>query len=99
MKRALSMLAAVVALSPLAAAAQTPNGRDLAAACAICHGTGGQAQPNMAVLAGVQKEQLAKLVKEFRDGRRPGTIMPQIAKGYTDAQIEAVAAFFAAQKK
>ncbi|MCX7891851.1 MAG: c-type cytochrome [Burkholderiales bacterium] len=99
MKRALSVLAGLAAALPLAAAAQTPNGRDLAAACAICHGTEGRAQPNMAVLAGVQKEQLAKLLVEFRDGRRPGTIMPKLAKGYTDAQIDAVSAFFAAQKK
>ena len=31
-------------------------------------------------------------------GTRPGTIMPQLAKGYTDAQIELVAGWFAAQK-
>jgi len=34
----------------------------------------------------------------YKSGERPATIMHQIAKGYTDAQIEAMAAFFAAQK-
>jgi cytochrome c553 len=28
----------------------------------------------------------------------PGTIMPQLAKGYTDEQIDLVAGWFAAQK-
>jgi cytochrome c553 len=38
-------------------------------------------------------------VKEFRDGRRPSTIMQQLANGYTDAQIEAAASYLAAQKR
>jgi cytochrome c553 len=37
-------------------------------------------------------------MRAFRDGKRPATIMHQIAKGYTDAQIDAVAEHFARQK-
>ena len=33
------------------------------------------------------------------DGKRPATVMHQIAKGYTDAQIEALAAYLSAQKR
>lgn len=101
MKRALTVLAAFAAALPLAAAAQTPfpnAGRDLAASCAICHGTDGQSQGGMPILAGQSKETLARHMRDFRDGKRPGTIMPQIGKGYTDAQIDALATFFAAQK-
>jgi cytochrome subunit of sulfide dehydrogenase len=36
---------------------------------------------------------------EFRDGKRPATIMHQIARGYTDAQLKAIAGHFAAQPK
>jgi cytochrome c553 len=36
---------------------------------------------------------------DFKNGRRPATIMHQIAKGYSDEQIAAIAAYFAAQKK
>ena len=32
-------------------------------------------------------------------GARPATVMHQLAKGYSDAQIEVIAAYFAAQKK
>ena len=38
-------------------------------------------------------------MRAFRDGKRPATVMHQIAKGYTDAQIDAMAAWFAAQKR
>ena len=52
----------------------------------------------MPVLAGQSKETLVRHMRDFRDGKRPATIMQQIAKGYTDAQIDALAGFFAAQK-
>lgn len=35
----------------------------------------------------------------FKTGIRPATVMHQISKGYSDAQIELLAAYFAAQKK
>nr|MBA3590336.1 cytochrome C [Methylibium sp.] len=40
----------------------------------------------------------AEQMRAFRDGKRPATVMHQIAKGYSDAQITALAAYFAAQK-
>jgi sulfide dehydrogenase cytochrome subunit len=38
-------------------------------------------------------------LREFRDGKRSATVMHQLAKGYTDEQIDAIAAYFAAQPK
>jgi len=38
-------------------------------------------------------------LKTFKDGTRQATVMHQLAKGYNDAQIEAIAAYFAAQPK
>ena len=37
-------------------------------------------------------------MRAFRDGKRPATVMHQLAKGYSDAQIDALAGYFAAQK-
>jgi sulfide dehydrogenase cytochrome subunit len=37
-------------------------------------------------------------MSDFRDGKRPATVMQQIARGYTEPQIEAMAAWFASQK-
>jgi len=31
-------------------------------------------------------------MKDYKAGKRPGTVMHQLAKGYTDAQIEQIAA-------
>ena len=83
------------------AAAQDAQGRNLAAGCAICHGTEGRAvmDSGMTPLAGLGRGTIAQRMREFRDGRRPATVMRQLAKGYTDAQIELLDAWFAAQKR
>ena len=50
-------------------------------------------------LAGQSASYLTEQLKAFRDGKRPATVMHQLAKGYTDEQITAIAAYFAAQPK
>ena len=99
-----SVLSAVAMLaSPWANAqdAQQLNIRSLAATCANCHGTNGNAVQGSAVvsLAGVPKDYIITQMKAFKDGSRPATIMHQLSKGYSDAQVEQIAAYFAAQKK
>jgi cytochrome c553 len=92
----------VLAGASFAAAAQTPAaqaGRYLAANCANCHGTAGVSAGAMPSLAGQDANYLAEQMRQFRDGKRPATIMHQLAKGYTDEQILAIAAYFAALKK
>jgi len=100
MKATLFVAAAALASAPLAASAQLPyphTGRDLAASCAICHGTSGVNAGGMPNLAGQSREQLVRNLRDFRDGKKPATIMHQISKGLTEEQIEAVAAFWSAQ--
>jgi sulfide dehydrogenase cytochrome subunit len=83
------------------ASAQDPNlARNLAASCANCHNTDGKAVPGagMVPLAGVDKGRLLQTIKDFKSGTRPATIMHQIAKGYSDEQMELIASYFAAQK-
>ena len=94
------LVLAAAALAALPVAAQDVQGRNLAAGCAICHGTEGRAVTKDAFpLAGLSKEHISTQMKAFRDGKRPATVMHQIAKGYTDPQIDALAAWFAAQKR
>jgi cytochrome c553 len=90
-----------LALSCIGVAAQAqPAGasptRSLAATCAACHGTDGRAAAGhaMPALAGLARERIAAELRAFREGSRAGTVMPQIAKGYSDAQIDALAAYF-----
>lgn len=70
----------------------------LASNCANCHGTLGNAQGAMPSLAGQQKTHIVEQMRAFRDGKRPATIMHQLAKGYTDQQVELIAEFFSRQK-
>jgi len=95
--RVVMSIALLVACSE-AGAAEPWSGRDIAANCANCHGTNGRSVGVMPVLAGRPQGEIVAIVKEFRDGKRPSTVMQQLAKGYNDAQIEAVAAYLAAQK-
>ena len=92
--------AAMVALSGLAQAQVDPlHVRSWAASCAACHGTNGRAEPGMVALAGVPKEITVQKMLDFKAGRVPAaTIMHQLAKGYSDEQIAAIAGYFAAQK-
>jgi cytochrome subunit of sulfide dehydrogenase len=100
--RSISIVVAAIALAAAGTAAAQggdPNaGRSLAATCANCHGTNGTSAGGTENLAGQAKADLVRKMQEFRSGAKPGTIMPQLAKGYTEAQIDQVAEYFAAQK-
>jgi cytochrome subunit of sulfide dehydrogenase len=92
-------LTIIGAAHPASAQAPDPNlGRNLAAGCANCHGTNGNSLGGPATLAGESKDSIVRKMKDFSSGKTPATVMHQIAKGYTDAQVEALAAYFSAQK-
>jgi len=89
--------ALVLAVTGASMPAAADPGRNLAAACANCHGTDGRSLGSVPSLAGQPREAIARAMREFRDGKRTATIMHQISKGYTDAQIDTLAAYFAAR--
>lgn len=82
----------------LASGAQALPVRSMAAACAGCHGTQGVARPGMASLAGVPKDELLRVLMDFKSGRRPATLMNQLTRGYSDEQLAQLADYFAALK-
>ena len=51
----------------------------------------------MPSLAGLPQTYFVEQMKQFREGKRPATIMHQIAKGYTEQQTELLAEYFARQ--
>ena len=91
----LAALGAVTFLSmPVVSSADSMNPAALANPCAGCHGTDGQSKGAMPTIAGKSADFIAKSLKDFRDGKKPSTVMQRISKGYTDAQIDALAEFY-----
>ena len=94
-----AIAAATVAMATLPALAQDPNlARNLAATCANCHGTDGNATDANATLAGMSATKLIGLLNDFKSGKKPATVMHQLSKGYTDEQLRLIAAYFASRK-
>jgi cytochrome c553 len=78
--------------------------RSLAATCANCHGPEGRAVEGAALvsLAGQPRDYIIAQMQAFKRDQRTGmasTIMHQLAKGYSDQQIELIATYFSQQKK
>ena len=87
-----------------AAQAQSPealNLRSMAAACAQCHGTDGRSAPGSTVppIAGMPRDYLSTQLKAFKAGSRPSTVMGQLAKGFSDAQLDQLAEYFSRQNQ
>jgi len=78
-----------------ACVAHAQDARGLAATCSGCHAGNGRAPDGIRALAGLPKDEIARAMRAYRAGERPGTLMPQLAKGYTDAEIDAIAGWFA----
>jgi cytochrome c553 len=77
------------------AAADPPVG---AASCSGCHPTSTRVATPVPRLAGMDRAAIVRAMHDFRSGQRAGTVMDRIAKGFTDAEIEAIAAWLAAQR-
>jgi sulfide dehydrogenase cytochrome subunit len=98
------LLAAALAVVAPPSPAQTAEAmyvRGLAATCANCHGTDGRPAPGSTLpeLAGMPLPYMLQQLRAFRDGSRPATVMNQLAKGFSDAQLQQLAGYFAAQAK
>lgn len=95
----LALAVGAMAVSSVTFAAP-PSAEMLANACAGCHGThGSSAGPTMPSLAGQDKKVIVESMKHFKSGERPSTVMGRLAKGYTDADFEAMGDFFSKQKR
>jgi sulfide dehydrogenase cytochrome subunit len=49
-------------------------------------------------LVGLDRAAIVRAMLDFRSGQRAGTVMDRIAKGFTDAEIQAIAAWYASQR-
>jgi cytochrome c553 len=101
MARKLPFLAALLAgLLSHHPAARADNGADLAAACAACHGEGGNSKSeSIPSLAGHPAPYLVVQLILFREQQRRNEIMAPIAKSLSDDDIEDLAAYFSARTR
>jgi cytochrome c553 len=101
--QALALGLGVFLTSPALAAkdADTLRLRSLAATCAHCHGTEGQAVAGEALvnLTMLPEDYILGQLMAFRNGQRPATIMHQITKGYSQEQLETLARYFGSRNK
>jgi len=71
----------------------------IAVVCAGCHGTNGASVgDSIPIIGGQNKDYLKKVMKEYREDKRVGSVMLKIAKGYNEERVEYIAKFFSTQK-
>ncbi len=95
-------LAVAVALAPaprISVAADPDAGGEKAELCAACHGPGGNsANPAVPSLAGQPAQFIATQLFQFREGNRKDPQMTPVAAGLSNADMNALAAYFSRQK-
>jgi len=83
-----------VAFAGLASAAEAPPG---ASSCSGCHAAIASAdQP--ASLIGRPASEIVDAMLAYKSGQRPATIMDRVARGFSDEEVAAIAAWYAARK-
>jgi sulfide dehydrogenase cytochrome subunit len=86
---------AVILTAGTAIAAEAPAG---AASCSGCHAGNPRAGTPVPPLAGRPAAEIAAAMAEFKTGKRPGTIMDRIAKGFSEEESQAIAQWYSQQK-
>lgn len=92
------LVASMIFLQCGAAPAQedaAARGAALAAGCTSCHGAEGRGGGAIPALAGRDAQDLAARMTELRAPIEGVTIMPRLMRAYDEAEIAALAAYFA----
>lgn len=91
-KQRFLIMSFIILVSSQAFAAGPPSeGERLAMPCAGCHGSYGASPGKMTPVIGGQKEDfIEKSLNGFADDTRPGSVMANFAKGYTEDQINKI---------
>ena len=90
-----TVAALAVLLGSSAALADGPAG---AASCSGCHAANTRVETPVPPLKGRSQADIADAMLDYKSGKRAGTIMDRIAKGFSDEEIRAIAAWYAGQK-
>jgi sulfide dehydrogenase cytochrome subunit len=89
---AAGLLAATAAQAQQAAPVPGPiPGSVLAATCSGCHGQAGRSIAEIPPINGRTEQQLLSAMLDFKNDRRPATMMNRHAKGFSDDELAAIA--------
>jgi cytochrome c553 len=77
------------------AAERLSRGATVAQTCVTCHGPGGRSQGAIPSLASLTSADLLGALRAFRAESPQSTVMHRIARGLSEADMTAVAAYFA----
>jgi len=91
----LCMIATLAA--PLPAVAGSPEPPPGASSCSGCHATR-RVDTAVPPLIGRPAADIITQMQAFKSGQKPATVMDRIAKGFTDAEIQDIANWYAQQK-
>ncbi|SKA11184.1 Cytochrome c553 [Enhydrobacter aerosaccus] len=87
-------LVAMFGLTSAVDAAEVPAG---AWSCTSCHARSPASGTSLPVVAGRPAAEIGGIMREFKSGARPATVMGRIARGFSDAETDAIAEWFAKQ--
>ena len=92
------LVASLLMLPFLSYAEPITKGAMLSITCAGCHGTDGKSAGTIPSIAGKSADYISQAMLDFRDDKRPSTVMKRHAKGYSDEEIKLIAEYFASKK-
>ncbi len=90
----LSLFIIQLTLLPNMVSAAPDRGTLLSMSCAACHGTDGKSPGAMPSLYGKSSKYIESSMLSFLHGKRKGTVMNRIAKGYSEKDIKLIANYF-----
>ena len=86
-----------MAVAKAALSTEITRGVMLSNSCAACHGTDGRSPGAIPSINGKSAEFISQALYDFREGKRPATVMGRHAGGYTDEDIELIADYFSSR--
>jgi sulfide dehydrogenase cytochrome subunit len=85
------LLVGSIAQACAAGLADAPPG---ATSCSGCHPTARFADSTVPRLAGRNPADIVAAMQSFKSGQLPATVMDRIAKGFSDDEVKAIAAWY-----
>ena len=94
------MLAGVIisVTGPASVCAEVSRGAILSSTCYACHGTDGHSKGAIPSIYGIPADSLVAKLQAFKHDRTLATVMNRHAKGYTDEEIDIIAAYLSQLK-